>query len=905
MIASPNLPASRLHPLLSGLTVVGAQALGQGLAFARNVLLARLLLPEQFGLVVSLITVATMFQMAADFALDKYLIRNAQVTENGRLRDALHALGILRGLSGALIVGLASPLIAHLLGAAANWPLFAFLGLALAFRGFEHLDYKLAQREGNFRPEACCVMVSQAAGVVAAALAVLLLRGPVAIVIAIDVQWFAFLVATHWVARTGYAARWDRQVAQSALISGFPLMVSAWLAFAAMQGDRLVVAAEAGLRELGAYGGVALIFGSVYTLLMGGVSSVAFPIMARSNASGSSRGDAGSGRPSRSDVLRHCAALNLAIVCAVFVPLCLGGPLLARQLLGAPYRLDGQIACQLGMAFALAFYRSHLNTCLLAQGRNGSVLMINALRALGVVAGALAVHGGYGLLGLTASMVMAELAGCVLSLRKVAKALPDVATEQLAYLAACALVLALVWGAARALGWEGAGIVALGAALSVMGPAAALSTIQPARAFVRRLTPHKRLRSPASQSSGRGPAMDETGLCHGCGGCVAIAPKGAVSMGMTDSGYLRPEVLGPLPENYAERVKAICSGRALTSAGKEEGARRHADWGRLISVDLGHACDPSVRFRGSSGGVLTAIALHLLESGAVDFVVQTRADPDDPLGNVTMASHDARDVLLAAGSRYAPSSPLADIERYLASGRRFAFVGKPCDVATLRAMGRSDPRIAAQVPYMVSFFCAGVPSRHGALALARRMGLDPAELASFHFRGMGWPGDARGTRQDGTEERLDYARSWGEVLSGHLQFRCKICPDGIGEFADIVAADAWHGEGGYPSFAERDGRNLVIARSKVGRALLDAMRVGGQLELEAIAPARIAAMQPYQQGRRRAVLARCLAMRVLGYQAPRYRGLALWRSTLRASPLWLMRNFLGTLRRLPRLQPGA
>src|SRR3712207_7050821 len=38
--------------------------------------------------------------------------------------------------------------------------------------------------------------------------------------------------------------------------------------------------------------------------------------------------------------------------------------------------------------------------------------------------------------------------------------------------------------------------------------------------------------------------------------------------------------------------------------------------------------------------------------------------------------------------------------------------------------------------------------------------------------------------------------------------RCKICPDGTGEFADIVCADAWYGKDGYPDFAEREGRSL-------------------------------------------------------------------------------------------------
>jgi coenzyme F420 hydrogenase subunit beta len=45
--------------------------------------------------------------------------------------------------------------------------------------------------------------------------------------------------------------------------------------------------------------------------------------------------------------------------------------------------------------------------------------------------------------------------------------------------------------------------------------------------------------------------------------------------------------------------------------------------------------------------------------------------------------------------------------------------------------------------------------------------------------------------------------AWGEELSNHLQFRCKICPGGTGEFADVVCAGAWYGKDGYPDFTER------------------------------------------------------------------------------------------------------
>jgi coenzyme F420 hydrogenase subunit beta len=296
--------------------------------------------------------------------------------------------------------------------------------------------------------------------------------------------------------------------------------------------------------------------------------------------------------------------------------------------------------------------------------------------------------------------------------------------------------------------------------------------------------------------------------------------------------------------------------------------------------------------------VISAIAIHLVETGAVDFVLHTASHPSDPVSNACRPSRSRNEIIGAAGSRYAPSSPLADLETYLSKGRRFAFIGKPCDVGALRRMARLDPRIDRLIPFKLSFFCAGVPSRNGALAILDKLGVAEKDLIEFSYRGRGWPGVTRAVRRDGSEEKMDYNSSWGYILSPKVQFRCKICVDGTGEFADIACADAWYGKDGYPDFTERDGRSLILARSASGRALLDAMCAAGKLKSEPLERAEIRKMQPYQYNRKRAVLARMLAMRIKGFSPARYRGFSLGALTLCSSPIWLLRNFIGTYVRL-------
>lgn len=384
--------------------------------------------------------------------------------------------------------------------------------------------------------------------------------------------------------------------------------------------------------------------------------------------------------------------------------------------------------------------------------------------------------------------------------------------------------------------------------------------------------------------------------CAGCGLCAAIAPN--VVMTMVPPGYLRPQVRGPVAPAEDAAIAAACPALLVDERDRPVPPSEDAIWGPSFFTGTGFATDAALRHQASSGGVLSALLVHALATGMVDFVVQTGADPDAPTGNITGVSTSSDDVFHAAGSRYAPSAPLADLETWLARGR-FAFVGKPCDVTALRQRARHDPRINAQVPIMLAFFCAGVPSAAGADRILKRLGVEKGDLAAFRYRGDGWPGFATATRHDGSRARMSYADSWGDILSKEVQFRCKICPDAIGNVADIACADAWYGdERGYPSFEEQDGRSLVIARTPAGKALLDAATAAGRVETTPLPVREIDKMQPAQARRKRQILSRLAAVAVAGRPVPRYRGVNLWAAARREWPLAQAKSFAGLVRRL-------
>lgn len=407
-------------------------------------------------------------------------------------------------------------------------------------------------------------------------------------------------------------------------------------------------------------------------------------------------------------------------------------------------------------------------------------------------------------------------------------------------------------------------------------------------------------------SRGVSPALARVArgdLCAGCGACAALAP-GKIAMHEQAPGWARPVQKQDLSAEEDRAIAEVCPG--LGQSVEADGRRDDPLWGPFVGMASGWATDPALRHAGASGGALSALTAHLLASGEVDAVVSNGPDPDRPTGNRTLLLQPGDNPAMAAGSRYAPSSPLAGLPALVASGRRHAFIGKPCDAAALRAMAGRDTAVAAAFPVILSFFCAGVPSATGARAVLARLGVAEEDVAAFRYRGNGWPGMATASLRDGSERSMTYADSWGSVLSRHVQHRCKICADGTGVAADIACADAWEvDERGYPLFEEADGISLVVARTALGQRIMAAASASGHLHTGPFDPTSLTAIQVGQRDRRRALLARLAALRLVGRPVPRYRGLRLGDAARQNSLRRNLVNFLGTLRRALRRRKGS
>lgn len=389
-------------------------------------------------------------------------------------------------------------------------------------------------------------------------------------------------------------------------------------------------------------------------------------------------------------------------------------------------------------------------------------------------------------------------------------------------------------------------------------------------------------------------------LCTGCGLCAGVS-GGAIKMETVAPGYSRPAQSAAISSDIEAAIATACPGAKVAAWGAAP--NRHPMWGPWYQALTGHATEPDMRHAGSSGGVLSALLGHALETGLVDRVLHVTADPSRPTRNVLTWSRSVEQVMAAAGSRYSASSPLESIDAALKEGSSFAFVGKPCDVSALRQLAKVDPRVNAHVPIALSFFCGGLPSHQGADRIIRAMGLAPEDVHSFRYRGNGWPGLTRAETRDGVIGEMRYEDSWGRHLSKEVQFRCKICPDAVGGVADIACADAWYGgESGYPQFEEQDGRSLIMTRTTAGDNLVQSAVDKGVIDVAALPIGEVDLMQPAQARRKTWVQSRVAACAVLLQPRPDMSGLDVDVAARSARLTSRLTNFAGTARRIWRGQ---
>ena len=368
------------------------------------------------------------------------------------------------------------------------------------------------------------------------------------------------------------------------------------------------------------------------------------------------------------------------------------------------------------------------------------------------------------------------------------------------------------------------------------------------------------------------------GLCTGCGLCESIAGVDVVEMAITAIGRMRPRVKAALDEAVMARIRAACPGIALQGpdpAQVADAGVMHDIWGPIRTMHRGWSTDEGLRFRSAAGGSMTALGCFMLETGKADAIVHVRASAEHPMLTDALVSRTTDEVRSGAQSRYGPAAPLRHVMALLDEGTRFAVFAKPCDVGAIRRLALVDPRVEKQVPCLVTIFCGGVTDLDTPRNMAAWHGVAEEEITVFRRRGNGWPGPTHIETRDGRTFDLSYDEAWyteDKPWRENKQFRCKICPDAIGELGDIACPDSWEMREGKPIHEEAPGANLFVARTERGAALVAEAAAAGAIHLDPFTIEELDRQHFDHVGRKVENPARGRALGALDEPMPRFEG---------------------------------
>lgn len=329
--------------------------------------------------------------------------------------------------------------------------------------------------------------------------------------------------------------------------------------------------------------------------------------------------------------------------------------------------------------------------------------------------------------------------------------------------------------------------------------------------------------------------MNCTRLCTSCGAC-AYACHSKISFKRTQRTYT--SISAHLTEEELNEVMAVCpaKGYPIVQTAKNLFHETTYDYriGQYYTFGALKSNNTVIQQQASSGGVMTALPLYLLEKGFVDGVVATTYEYKGKIVTPkTIIATSLQELLACQGSKYMPVPALQILRQVKEFNGSVAYIGTPCQIAAIRNIQKTDEVLRNKIKFCIGNFCGGFRDLREQKALINLSGIK--SLTHFQYRGNGQPGYMRivGDEKEWKYPYPDYGK-----LTGYMKkYRCRVCVDATAELADIACGDAW-----IPEFRNK-GWSLVIIRNKDLLPIVEEMVAQGLLSQQSVTLEQLVASQ--------------------------------------------------------------
>lgn len=390
----------------SALLILSGNVTASVLSLARNLVVARLIAVEDYGIAATLMIAVAVIEMLSAFGLQQQIIQSRRGNDPA-LQAGLHGFQAFRGvMSGAILFALAWPMAAFLGIPEAAWA-YHLMALVPVMSGFMHLDIHRLNRKMVYLPAFLTSTVPAIAGFAAIWPLWLIWPDYRVMLFSILIQHLVGLAMSHRVAERPYRLAFDRQVVLGTMQFGWPLLINNILLFAVLHGEKLIVGRELGMAALA-------IFAMGFTLTLTPTLVMAKTVQTFFLPQLSAAQDDPARFAPLARAMLQAAILNgLAMLTAVVL---LGGPLVS-VVLGEKFAPLLPLLSWFAILQALRILKAGNAVVALARGRTGNAMAGNLPRLISLPVSWYVLQAGGDLMTVIAIGIAAEAIGAAVSLR--------------------------------------------------------------------------------------------------------------------------------------------------------------------------------------------------------------------------------------------------------------------------------------------------------------------------------------------------------------------------------------------------------------------------------------------------------------------------------------------------------
>lgn len=347
--------------------LLSGNAFASLLLLARNLIVARLIPVEDYGIAATFAVAMAVVEMMSALGLQQQIVQ-AKEGDDPHFQAALQGFQLLRGvISGAALFLIAGPLSRFLGIGEVAWA-YQALALVPVLNALQHFDIHRMNRQMVFGP----MLMTGAAPALLSVLAVWPLSvwsGDYRVMLyAILIQAAVGTLTSHLVAERPYRLAFDREIIGRSLRFGWPILVNGVLMFLVFQGDKLIVGRELGMEALAVFS-LGMTLTLTPTLVLG--ASAARFFLPQLTAAGE-------------EEFRVVSVVTFQVHLLIASGLVLGtlllGPVIIPLLLGAKYANLTSLLTWLAILQGVRILKGGPSIVALAKAQTGNAMVANILR---------------------------------------------------------------------------------------------------------------------------------------------------------------------------------------------------------------------------------------------------------------------------------------------------------------------------------------------------------------------------------------------------------------------------------------------------------------------------------------------------------------------------------------------